>query len=299
MEIFLIFAGVKEIIMEKTMEQVARHLALRAYSDDDWEAIREMFKRRFGKLPRRAMRPKGEETLQDFEVWMREGLADGDVVRMGEYVGILSDRVSSRYLSAFRLGKGHIVVAEKIVLDPLEPVDDDVAESFVSQLREFGYSFRVSMSAVVPITLVPAFTRVSYDGKCGIIGGYVNSTVRMLVEVDGDRLNLDAEYPVFSIDFKNASPREIRLIDRVLLANGLRYDAASRELMKAVSRVGNGEKFWYINENFGVSAAIEKHTKTQDLRYRNGNYFLSLSSAMDFQKRLAELVKGYEKGTGD
>lgn len=284
--------------MGKTIEQVARHLILRGYREDEWETIRNDFKERFGKMPKKSVKPKSMETLQDFWEWLDCGFADGDIVRMGDYIGILADRGDRYALAAIREGKGPIAVVDKYVDDELEAVTDEVAESFRKRLRMDGYDFRVSMSAVVPRVIVPAYTRVSYGDKCGIIGGYGEGTVTMLVEVEGNDMRLGVEYPVFNIDFRNAKALEIRRMDRVMVSHGLRYDAASRTLREAVSRVSKGEKFWYINENFGVSTAIERGTRKQDLRYRNGNYFLTISDALDFQKRLKELVDGYEKRAG-
>lgn len=284
--------------MEKTIEQVARHLILRGYREDEWETIRSGFREMFGKTPKKSARPKSMETLQEFRKWLDSGFADGDIVRMGDYTGILADRGDRYVLAAIREGEGPIAVVDKYVNGELEPVTDEIAESFRKRLRMDGYDFRVSMSAVVPRVIVPAYTRVSYGDKCGIIGGYGEGTVTMLVEVDGNDMRLDVEYPVFDVDFRNAKALEIRRMDRVMIAHGLKYDAASRTLKEAVSRVSKGDKFWYINENFGVSTAIEKGTRKQDLRYRNGNYFLTISEAIDFQKKLRELVDGYEKGTG-
>lgn len=284
--------------MGKTIEQVARHLILRGYLEDEWETIRNDFREMFGKTPKKSARPKSMETLQEFRKWLDSGFADGDIVRMGDYTGILADRGDRYVLAAIREGEGPIAVVDKYVNEELEPVTEEVAESFRKRLRMDGYDFRVSMSAVVPRVIVPAYTRVSYGDKCGIIGGYGEGTVTMLVEVEGNDMRLDVEYPVFDVDFRNAKALEIRHMDRVMVAHGLKYDAASRTLKEAVSRVSKGDKFWYINENFGVSTAIEKGTRKQDLRYRNGNYFLTISEAIDFQKKLRELVDGYEKGTG-
>lgn len=284
--------------MGKTIEQVARHLILRGYREDEWEIIRNGFREMFGKTPKKSARPKSMETLQEFRKWLDSGFADGDIVRMGDYTGILADRGDRYVLAAIREGEGPIAVVDKYVNEELDPVTEEVAESFRKRLRMDGYDFRVSMSAVVPRVIVPAYTRVSYGDKCGIIGGYGEGTVTMLVEVEGNDMRLDVEYPVFDVDFRNAKALEIRHMDRIMVAHGLKYDAASRTLKETVSRVSKGDKFWYINENFGVSTAIEKGTRKQDLRYRNGNYFLTISEAIDFQKKLRELVDGYEKGTG-
>lgn len=87
-----------------------------------------------------------------------------------------------------------------------------------------------------------------------------------------------------------ATEEEIELYNNVLLENGWKY-MKEAGFMKVRPRAKKGERYYYINSDFGVSTYIDNRNDINNYHYDKGNYSLSEKKLEDKVERIRKIME--------
>lgn len=271
----------------KTKEQVKKYLGRRYFEPDDWRRILDFCHERYGSGIHKALRPKSKSDWNGFMDWLKNGVADGDVVRFGGFVGIAVDNGDNTYtIPAYDNGD---IIFDKMVIDNVCMASESETEHFYTKLRKLGYSFSVSLSQVCKRKLPGAWSKVSVfvDGKkhIGIVKEYTETTAVMAFVI-GNPLNEGVIYDLDKVVIEKADRAECGMIRTFLGTMSLAWNESKNVLEPTIKRSVAGKPYWYITDKFGIARSIERMTKISDIRYENHNYFSDYRDAVEFRDHI-------------
>lgn len=76
------------------------------------------------------------------------------------------------------------------------------------------------------------------------------------------------------IYFRHATEEEKQVFFDELKANGLRWNAGTKEMERVRKRVEKGKEYLIVNRLGDVVKLVDEHSTFDDMNYNSGNYFL-------------------------
>lgn len=281
----------------KTQEQVLRYASICRFPDADWQKVLDYCRNNYGGgKAHKAQKPISNSTYEEFIQWIDCGYGPGDIVRYGHTLGMVGASTPDRtYLIAYLSFEGELVVRDMEVFPyKLFRSDSTEAERFNGIVRQHNFEFSTSLSSLVP-SYVPSkgdFVALNANGATwyGIFRQSDGDDNYFYALVKDGVAYKDMAVSVVEATMSLPSREQMIKIQAALSASRLEWNARLMVLTDVVDiRAGVRGKYWYITDRFKVCTDKDMHTKLHDDRYKNGNYFPSLSDALLFLQKLQEL----------
>jgi len=290
--------------MKKSKDQIVRHVANCKFPEDEWNLVLNYCKINYGSGIHKAIIPKSKSTFAQFKEWVERGFASGDIVSIGNSVGIIADQTPEATFISALLDENGVLTQDEIIV-PLEKVK--LAKKKEKKRLEDALDaellvFNVRLSKLMKKKQARSFSRVEfeYEGRTiyGITGEISNNIIPFVAIVDdkGGDVKTNIEIPIEKITFKDIRKKGVDKLSQSLSANGLRWNHESNVLEPIPRRATKGSTYWYINDRFKVVSGKEDGKPATDARYACGNYFVDFQKAFDLLIKINEIINEKKKG---
>ena len=271
----------------KTKEQVRKYLSKRYYDPDDWQRILEFCHERYGSGIHKALRPKLKSDWDGFVDWLENGIADGNVVRFDQGIGIVVDNVDGTY--TIPVYDNGTMIFDSLTVTDISKATEKESDVFYSKLRKLGFGFSVSLSKTYKKPIPEPWSKVCIKDNgamvLGVVKEYTETSAVMAFVIDG-QLKHDVSYDLESVVIEKADKSCQDQIKTFLNSMSLHWNDIDKTLEPTIKRSKIGKPYWYITDKFGIARAIEKMTKISDIRYENHNYFSDYRDAVVFRNHI-------------
>lgn len=284
----------------KNKEQVLRYVSQNEFSDkDDWSRVLDWCRGQYGGgKAHKALQPIGESTYDGFMQWLDNGIAVGDIVRVGDMLGIVGGySLQKAFLSAI-VSDGGVLIQKKIWVKPdkLVLATDDEREAVDKLMTEQKLSFSISMSRLLK-AYIPEdgdFVSIIKDKKAilGIFKGKADGRYCLHGIVERGRFVRDTEMPIEGVKIGPASKSEVGKIEEALDTSGLCWYSESKRIVETVAqRAKKGGYYWYMTERLMPESDRDVYNRRSDDRFECGNYFKDFKSCFEFCTKVKALRK--------
>lgn len=287
----------------KSIEQTRRYLSQCLFSDEDWGKVLAFCKEIYG--GGNVHRPKRGAiavTYDDFIEWHCNMPGYGDIVEYGHMIGLVGKCAPSKYgLIAYIGLMGELIQKElEVAPDRLRIADKDKVASFNQLMAENGVCYSVKLGIIVPVSIPDdgTFVMATINGKKlhGVFKGINGSDYSFhFIENDEGRIT-EASVPIAKCSIELAHKQEGLELFNIFTRLGVSWNPREKKFYEVTQRSPKGEKYWYLNDRFGIVLARDFYTPVHNARYKSGNYFSSYQTSLAFLDALKDLREKFNKG---
>lgn len=245
--------------------------------------------------------PISSASYEDFEKWLESDFSVGDIVAYGNTIGVLKavtpERVS---LGAYYIRDNSKILVHDLLIDSsrMSHVLTGVAGKFHNDLLQAGFSVDPDTLNIVKAfhPAVNNFIEMHTPGH--IYRGIVKEVDKEYVVFHVVKDETLEEKPVWSRNTKvttNSETSYSQIIGKdlkeygvELVGQGLQWHHGG--LIKLPKRAKLGEQYWFITELFTVKSSFDMYTRLSNNRYDSGNYFLKMEEAIEYSKKIQQLL---------
>lgn len=284
----------------KDKEQVLRFISQNEFSDKgDWGKVLDWCREKYGGgKAHKALQPIGKSTYDEFSQWLDNGIAVGDVVKVGNMLGIVGGySFQKTFLSAIVSDEGELI-QKKVWAKPEKLVlaSDDERQAIDKLMEKQGLAFSISISRLSKVYMPEngAFVNISRDKKSvlGIFKEKTDGKYSFYGIVERNKFVRDIEMPIEGVQFEPASKNEIGKIKEALDTSGLCWYSESKMVVEAAAhRVKKGGYYWYMTERLMPESDKDVYNKRCDDRFECGNYFKTFKECYEFCLKVKDLRK--------
>lgn len=287
----------------KTIEQVSRYLSSCIFDDDSWEQVLSFCREHFGGgKAHRPRRGQYHTTFPDFSMWFYHQPGQGDIVRIGNLIGIVGKCTPSVFSICAYIGQNKRLIQNDLVVFPhrVALADSDEAKAFREKMFQAQISYSVTLGMLTKIYIPEDgdFVVVKHHNSLrnGIFMSVKHSEYFFYFLDNQDERVEPVVIPCSECELTGATSKEsLEMLER-LSHLGFTWSAKDKQLTPVPLKAKLGGKYWYINDKFYVCQAKDMQTPTHKERYKSGNYFTNYAEALVFLKRLKELRMKINKG---
>lgn len=293
--------------MQKTIQQSLNYLSQPFKSDADFPIIQAMFSQLYGESYEPVKREISSDgiTAYDYKSWLDEGVGTGDIVRYGNKLGIVTGHVKNApEISCYIEGGKLFVGASDKPSDDYETVTEGERDGFYRTLGKHDLQYDSQKSAIIKKYVPKVNDRVKFFGNGGegiaIVRSvdaakdvmefycyYIFPTNEKGAEI-GFSMHEDGIATLSTFTFEALSIGYYRRLQNELRNRGYLWNDKLKRIEPSDYRRDKGKPYWYISDKFRVVKEMDNWTPKSNERFLTGNYFTSLSDAMDMQGRITD-----------
>lgn len=281
----------------KSQEQVLRFISQNEFPDkEDWNSVLAWCKEHYGGgKAHKALRPISKCNFKQFQQWLDNGIAVGDIVKVGNILGIVGGYgYDQSFLSNIVLDSN--IIVKKTWVNPSDVVlaSNDEKQTIIDLMNQQHVKYSISLSRLVE-SYIPKdgeFVRIIQNKKT-ILGIYEK-------EDDGDyycygvisnrRFTGMRIFPANGSSIEKATKIDIERIKKTLATSGLEWNAESKKIVSAAHiRSRKGGYFWYVSERFMPESDKDTYSQLCNEKFECGNYFHSYKECFDFCMQIKNL----------
>lgn len=275
----------------KTKKQIDHFLRKRKYkSEIDFEGISLYCKNKYGiKLHVPSSYSTTDHALDyaAFANWLESGYGAGDVVKWGEYIGLVQDSNIEDVKICLRIDRnGPNFDSITIPIQDITHADENALKRINHVLdemgKEFGNPFFVITDKFIPGSgsLVCFQNHQTGQDGYGVVRQIQKSgeIIMYCYYYKGETVKFNMhEYlgNVNDFSFTSFKPTDYprKALETELNKAGKSWNHYLKRIEPLNMRVGLNERYWYITDKMQVTSDIEKNKATSNKRYLAGNYF--------------------------
>lgn len=275
----------------KTKKQIDHFLRKRKYkSEIDFEGISLYCKNKYGiKLHVPSSYSTTDHALDyaAFANWLESGYGAGDVVKWGEYIGLVQDSNIEDVKICLRIDRnGPNFDSITIPIQDITHADENALKRINHVLDEMGKEFGNPFFVITDKFIPGSGSLVCFQNHQTGQDGY--GVVRQ-IQKSGEiimycycykgktvKFNMH-EYlgNVNDFSFTSFKPTDYprKALETELNKAGKSWNHYLKRIEPVNMRVDLNERYWYITDKMQVTSDIEKNKATSNKRYLAGNYF--------------------------
>lgn len=275
----------------KTKKQIDHFLRKRKYkSEIDFEGISLYCKNKYGiKLHVPSSYSTTDHALDyaAFANWLESGYGAGDVVKWGEYIGLVQDSNIEDVKICLRIDRnGPNFDSITIPIQDITHADENALKRINHVLDEMGKEFGNPFFVITDKFIPGSGSLVCFqDHQTGKDGYGVVRQIQKTGEIimycyccKGETVKFNMhEYlgNVNDFSFTSFKPTDYprKALETELNKAGKSWNHYLKRIEPVNMRVDLNERYWYITDKMQVTSDIEKNKATSNKRYLAGNYF--------------------------
>lgn len=275
----------------KTKKQIDHFLRKRKYkSEIDFEGISLYCKNKYGiKLHVPSSYSTTDHALDyaAFANWLESGYGAGDVVKWGEYIGLVQDSNIEDVKICLRIDRnGPNFDSITIPIQDITHADENALKLINHVLDEMGKEFGNPFFVITDKFIPGSGSLVCFqDHQTGKDGYGVVRQIQKTGEIimycycyKGEIVKFNMhEYlgNVNDFSFTSFKPTDYprKALETELNKAGKSWNHYLKRIEPVNMRVDLNERYWYITDKMQVTSDIEKNKATSNKRYLAGNYF--------------------------
>ncbi len=287
----------------KTIEQVNSYLSSCIFNDNDWERVLSYCRSQYGGgNMHRPRRGQHSITFSEFITWVKYLPSQGDIVKVGNVVGIVGRCTPATYtLCAYTGQKGQLIRKHMDVLaHQVQTCTPDESFTFRDLMLKENTAYSPKLHELVRLYIPEngELVTVVHAGvvKHGIFSHTQSSDYVFYCLEENGVITKDAALPAIDCEVEKSPSKDAINLLECLVHNGIMWNSRKKMLKPVPKRAAPDEKYWYINDKFYICQARDVRTPAHNERYANGNYFTAYGEALVFLSRLKDLCAELNKG---
>lgn len=275
----------------KTKKQIDHFLRKRKYkSEIDFEGISLYCKNKYGiKLHVPSSYSTTDHALDyaAFANWLESGYGAGDVVKWGEYIGLVQDSNIEDVKICLRIDRnGPNFNSITIPIQDITHADENALKRINHVLDEMGKEFGNPFFVITDKFIPGSGSLVCFQNhQTGQDGYGVVRQIQKSGEIimycycyKGETVKFNMHEYLGNINdfsFTSFKPTDYprKALETELNKAGKSWNHYLKRIEPVNMRVDLNERYWYITDKMQVTSDIEKNKATSNKRYLAGNYF--------------------------
>lgn len=275
----------------KTFNQVNKYLIPFEMSSEVYAEVVDFLSQYDINKPVRRYGGKVPFDFKQFKTWFKEGPGVGDLVRYGSIVCVVADCKPDHLLFSAHFGlddkltdlQGKFYKSQRTECKVLSGEERRVYEE---KIHNEGLTIAsTGMLVKVPLAKKGRMYQFLYEGEnwYGVVRNRDTASVTMAFAYNKKRI-IEEDLVV---DSKNmirelSNKEEEEMQEDMYNALSCRWSSFGGMILYRCKRVPKNTRYYYLNDKFGVTSVVDNYGKVHDMRYENGNYFLTMEEATAF-----------------